>query len=404
MRIGIDARTILNPEKGEAAGIGHYTYQLIRHLLIIDKENDYFLFFDKRVQQKRLRKFEQKNVRFRFFPFISYKRFLPSAYRNFLITAFISRENLDIFHSPIPSLPRGYKAPTVITVHDLTIYKFPELYTEKELIFLKSDISAAVRSAEGIIAVSQSTKKDLNEIFGISAEKIKVIYHGIDARFFRKCASEEIKKVKKRYGIKKEYLLFLGTLEPRKNILRIVEAYERFRDRLVHLPQLKPEDQIKENLKGYSVDYQLVLAGQPGSHFEEIKKRIDESKYKDDIILPGYIDADDLDQLFEGAKLFIFPTLYEGFGIPVIEAMANGVPVITSNISSLPEIAQGRAILVNPFNVAEISQAIFDLLTNKQLYNEISQKGREKAMEFDWEKTAKETLNFYKEIAKLTNM
>jgi len=402
MRIGIDARTILNPEKGEAAGIGHYTYQLIRHLLEIDKENDYFLFFDKTVQQKRLKKFEQENVRFRFFPFISYNRFLPSTYRNFLTTAFISRENLDIFHSPIPSLPQGYKAPTVITVHDLTIYKFPELYTNKEIMLLKLVIPKAIEMAGGIIAVSQSTKKDLGEIFGISTKKIEVIYHGIDSRFFRKCNTEEVDKVKKKYGITKDYLLFLGTLEPRKNILRIVEAYERLRDRLVELPQLSLKDPLKkESLKNYSVDYQLVLAGQPGTHFKSIQERIKKSKYKDDIILPGYIDADDLDQLFEGAKIFVFPTLYEGFGIPVIEAMANGIPVVTSNVSSLPEIAEGKAILVNPFNVAEISQAIFDLLTNNKLYNEISQKGREKAKEFNWEKTARETLNFYKEIAKM---
>ncbi|MGC9048848.1 MAG: glycosyltransferase family 4 protein [Patescibacteria group bacterium] len=389
MRIGIDARTILNPEKGEGAGIGHYTYQLIRHLLKIDKKNDYFLFFDKTVQNRRLAKFKQENVRVGFFPFIQYAKFLPGGYWHFLASAFLTRHRLDVFHSPTLNLPQSYRAPTVVTAHDLTVYKFPELYnTKKQRTILKSTIPQAIKMAKKIIAVSYSTKKDLGEIFGVESEKVRVIYHGVDERFFRKSDSATIEKIKMKFGIKNDYLLFLGTLESRKNIFRIIEAYERLRDKI-------------SSLEHPIANIQLVLAGAPGFNFKKIDEKISHSKYKEDIILPGYIEADDLDPLFEGAKVFVFPTLYEGFGLPVIEAMANGVPVITSNISSLPEIAEERAILVDPLNVAEISQAMFDLLTRQDLWQKLSQLGKEKAKEFDWQKTAAKTLEVYKEATEI---
>lgn len=381
MRIGIDCRTILNPEKGEGAGIGHYTYQLVRHLLKIDKKNDYFLFFDRTVQERRLVKFKQENVRIKFFPFIQYAKFMPGGYSHFLASAFLGRHKLDVFHSPTLSLPQSYRAPSVVTAHDLTVYKFPKLYTDKQSTFLKTIIPLAVKQAKKIIAVSQSTKKDLSEIFGVENEKIKVIYHGLDERFFRKSKSEEIDNIKTKFKIKSNYLLFLGTLESRKNIIRIIEAYERLREKI-------------------NYQYQLVLAGAPGFNFKEIKQKIDKSKYKEDIILPGYIKADDLDPLFEKAKIFVFPTLYEGFGLPVLEAMANGVPVVTSNISSLPEIAEGNAILVDPLNVADITQALFDLLTKPELWQKISQCGKERAKKFNWDKSAQETLNLYQETIK----
>jgi len=384
MRIGIDCRTILNPEKGEGAGIGHYTYQLVRHLLKVDKKNDYFLFFDRTVQERRLRKFSQPNVRIKFFPFIQYAKFMPGGYSHLLVSAFLGRYKLDIFHSPTLSLPQSYHAPAVVTAHDLTVYKFPELYTSKQQSHLKITIPQAVKQAKKIIAVSYSTKKDLKEIFGLGDEKIKVIYHGLDKRFFKKSTPAMIKKIKTKFNIKNDYLLFLGTLESRKNIFRIIEAYERLRERI-------------SNSQFSISNCQLVLAGAPGWNFKEIEKRIAISKYKNDIILPGYIEADDLDPLFEEAKIFVFPTLYEGFGLPVIEAMANGIPVITSNVSSLPEIAGENAILVDPLNVAEITQAMFDLLTKPEIWQRYSQLGKEKAKEFDWQRTAAETIRVYQE-------
>lgn len=386
MRVGIDCRTILNPEKGEGAGIGHYTYQLVRHLLEVDKENTYILFFDRSAQKTRIAKFKHENVHIRFFPFVQYTRLMPTTCSHFLVSAILCREKLDIFHSPTLSLPFSYKGTSIITVHDLSVYKFPELYLRKEVLRLKKDIPSVLRQAQKIIAVSQSTAKDVSKIFNISSDKIKVIFHGIDKRFFKKSSPAQIKKVKHKYGITKDYFLFLGTLDARKNIVRIICAYERFRDKYIHI--------LKNPIQ------QLVLAGAKGKNFKNIQKRISFSKYKKDIILPGYIEADDLDPLFEGADVFIFPSLYEGFGLPIIEAMANGVPVITSNVSSLPEVAKGGAILVDPHSVAEITQSLYTILTDKELHRDLCKNGKNRAREFSWEKCAQQTLKVYKEAFK----
>ncbi len=389
MRIGIDCRTILNPEKGEAVGIGHYVYQLVRHLLKIDEKNNYILFFDRTVEQRRLLKFRKPNTKIRFFPFIQYAKFLPFVYSHYLVTAFLEREKLDVFHSPVLSLPTNYKKVAVVTAHDLTIFKFPELYTDRIASLARSSVSQVVQQAKKIIAVSVSTKKDLGELFGVPADKIRVIYHGLDERFLKTHPFQEIEEVRKKYHIKGDYFLFLGELHLRKNIIRIIEAFDRFKDRL-----------LSSTFTHFS-KFKLVLAGRPSRGISEIQNKISCSKYKNEIILPGYIKSDDVDPLYEGAKCFIFPSLYEGFGLPIIEAMANKVPVITSNISSLPEIAKDRAILVDPYNVAEIAQAMFDLVVDSNLYQELSRAGYKWAKNFSWDKCAKETLDFYQEVVKL---
>lgn len=397
MRIGIDCRTILNPDKGEGAGVGHYTYQLVRHLLKIDHKNEYILFFDRSVEKRRLEKFRQKNVVIKFFPFIQYTRLMPIRSARFLVNATISREKLNVFHSPTLSSRLSYceqndqqgnlkhNTVSVVTVHDLAVYKFPELYLKEQVLGLKKDIPNILRQAKKIIAVSMSTSKDLVKIFNVDDRKIKVIFHGIDKRFFEKTTQDSIKQVSRKYGIGKNYFLFLGTLDSRKNIVRVISAYERFR-------------KIFQNDK--KTEYQLVLAGAKGARFQEISRKISFSKYKKDIILPGYIQADDLDAIFNGASIFVTPSLYEGFGLPIIEAMAKDVPVITSNISSMPEIAEGYSVLVDPYNVAEISQAMYNLLTDSNLRKSLILKGKKHAKEFSWEKCAKETLNLFKQANK----
>lgn len=393
MRIGIDCRTILNPEKGEGAGIGHYTYQLVRHLLKIDKKNTYFLFFDRLVQRKRLTKFKQKNVLIRFFPFNQYKKLIPPDYMRFLVNAAISREELDIFHAPNLVMPNIYKGPSVVTVHDLSFYKFPEtIIPLQETRRLKKIIPGILKEADKVIAVSKATAKDLEEIFSLSRKKIKVIYHGLDQRFFKKRGQREINKIKKKYRISKDYLLFLGTFGPRKNIIRLIEAYERFRNGLVHSPIRRKKDFFSK--------YQLILAGAEGEASGKIKEKILKSRYKKDIILPGYVAADDLGRLFSGADLFIFPSLYEGFGLPIVEGMAKRVPVITSNVSSMPEVSQGAALLIDPYNVAQMAQAIYDVLTDKKLNKKLKDKGFKRAKSFKWGKCAKETLAVYKYLNK----
>lgn len=400
MKIGIDCRTILNPEKGERAGVGHYTYQLVRHLLEIDKKNSYFLFFDRSVQKKKLAKFRQNNVFIKFFPFRQYSKLMPSSASQYLVEATLNREKLDVFHSPAFSGYYRVNAESIVTVHDLVAYKFPEMVHPSSVAYLKTTIPMILRQARRIIAVSNSTAKDIKNLFGIDSKKIKVVFNGVDRRFFTKRTLAEIKKIKEKYKIEKDYVLFLGTLEERKNIRRLTEAYERFRNQIVRIPAVGKKEKSFQNIFS---KYQLVLAGAEGLGFKEIKKRILASKYKKDIILPGYIKADDLGLIFSGASLFVFPSLYEGFGLPIIEAMAKKVPVVTSKISAMAEIAGKAAILVDPNNVAEIAQAIFDGLTNTKLRKFLKNRGQKLAKRFTWEKCATQTLSVYQQANKENN-
>src|SRR3990170_5132299 len=186
MRIGIDARIILNPEKGDAIGVGHYTYQLIRHLLDIDKENEYVLFFDFRVREKDVKKFSQPNVKIKFYPFSDYKKYLPGAYNEILGTATLVKENLDILHttSPMSRIPVSYRGKTIVTIHDLAVYKVPDVFPSLASTKTRAVLNLMISKADRIIAVSESTKKDICEIFKCPKDKIKVIYSGFDKRLF----------------------------------------------------------------------------------------------------------------------------------------------------------------------------------------------------------------------------
>lgn len=384
MRIGIDCRTILNPEKGEAAGVGHYNYQLVRHLLRIDKKNQYVLFFDRSVKEKRIDKFRKRNAIIKYFPFSQYSKFLPIIYSQFLVTAAIVNEKVDVFHSPVCYLPKSYKGSAVITLHELAIFKEPEWFSKGQWSDAKVIIPRCLKQAKKIIVASESIKEDVIKMFKIKKDKIEVISHGVDERFFRRRKARDISRIKKKLGISGDYILYLGMLEPRKNILGIIKAFEL----------LKKQGKGREHL---FKKYQLVLAGQEGEKIKSALNRIKQSKFKKDIILPGYIDPNDIGPLYEGAKVFVFPSLYEGFGLPILEAMAKGVPVITGNGFSMPEVAGDAALLVNPKKVTEIFSAIAKILTNKKLAKELSKKGVKRARQFTWAKAIKKTLAVYKE-------
>lgn len=387
MRIGIDARTILNPEKGDAIGVGHYTYQLIRHLLEIDKENEYVLFFDFRVREKDIKKFSQPNVKIKFYPFSDYKKYLPGIYNEILGSAILSKEKLDLIHttSHASRIPVSYNGKTIVTIHDLAVYKlndvFPRFFQTKN----KALISLMVNKAEKIIAVSQSIKKDLQELLKCPEEKIKVIYSGFDRRMFENPEIDR-QKVLDKYAIKDKYLLFLGTLEPVKNIVRLFEAFKIFKER-------NKKDKITH-------DYKLVMAGKRGWLAKEYRQIAKDLGLAKDIIFTGYIIGDDLVPLFHNADFFVMPSLYEGFGTTVLEAFATGTPAIVSNVSSIPEIAGDAAKLVNPIDTQNIAEAMIEFSRNEELKNAYREKGLKQLEKFNWEKCARETLNVYKSFAK----
>jgi len=385
MKIGIDAQTILNPKMGNADGIGHYTYQLIRHLLEIDNENEYVLFFNYKVREKDIKKFNKANVAIKRFPFSYYKRFLPLVYSEILVSSFFSRGRLDLLHIPGGTIPITYKKKTVVTAYNLAIKKFPELFPRKEIIKFKIK-PPALNRAHAVIATSKAARDDLISDFKVDENKIKVINNAFDEKFFNSATADEVRKVKEKYRIKGEYILFMNTIKPLNNLVRLIEAFSKLR--LV--------------LKGKKQDsnYKLVLAGKSGWLSNEIKQIAKDFGIKNEVIFPGYIEPEDLNPLFAGADVFISVPVYEEFGSSVLEAMACGVPVICSDVPSLVEITNGAAVLVNPYNIDGIKNAILETLDDDKLKENLRQKGRDQASKFHWRNTAKKTLEVYKEVAK----
>lgn len=386
MRIGIDAQTVLNPAMGSAAGLGHYTYQLTRYLLKIDKENQYVLFVNYRVRQKDLEKVgERKNVTIRRFPFSYYKNFLPVVYSETLANAFFSREGLDVLHVPGGRLPIGYRRKFVATAHNLALNKNPELFPKKELI--KYRVKApAYKRASAVIATSQAAKKDIQEFFYVDPDRIKVVYNAFDDRFFKPAAVDDIQRVKEKYGIDGDYILFMNTIKPINNLSRLIEAFYKLR---MTLKTEMPHS-----------NYKLVLAGKSGWMGDEIKQAAKDFGLKNDIVFTGYVESGDLNPLFDGAQLLVSVPIYEEFGATVLEAFASGLPVVCSNVTSYPEICAGAAKIIDPYDVDGIKDAILEVLRDENLRRDMINKGLQQAQKFHWEKTARETLDVFQGVMK----
>ncbi|MFH0829122.1 MAG: glycosyltransferase family 1 protein [Candidatus Kerfeldbacteria bacterium] len=376
MKIGIDCRTILNPGRGEQAGIGHYTYYLVKTLLKLDHKNEYVLFFDSRVERERAQEFEQGNVKVKFFPFSQYRRFLPVGYTHLLITGFLMRERLDLFHAPATSLPLTYRGRSVVTVHDLAIYKHPRLFPRGQFLSTKLVVPRSIRRAKKIIAVSEATKKDVRQLFRIAEKRIKVVYEG----FVRERVGRGVVDVREKYGLKRPYVCFVGTIEPRKNLVNLIKGFSS----VANLPGMKKVD--------------LVLAGTPGWKYGDVIRAIKDAKLGDRLRYLGYLPHQDKLQLIEQSAVFAFPSVYEGFGLPVLEAMSLGVPVVTSRVSALPEIAGTAAVFVNPARFRDIGQAIAKVIGNKRLREKLIEEGKRRSAMFTWEATARETLQVYREV------
>lgn len=386
MRIGIDARSILNPEKGDAIGVGHYTYQLIRHLLKIDKENEYVIFFDFRVRQKDIKKFSKENVKIKFYPFSDYKKYLPGAYNEILGAATLQKEKLDVLHamSAFNRIPMTYNGKTVVTIHDMSMFQIPEYLPAVKRTRNKTVTQMMAKKANKIIAVSNSIKADTEKFLKIEAEKIAVIYSGLDKRFFEDGAMDKASVLAK-YGIAKKYILFLGTLEPSKNIIKLLEAFAKFK-----------LEQKQSNADKF--EYQLVLAGKRGWLAGEYRQIAKDLGLENDVVFTGYVVGDELVPLFKGAEFFVMPSLYEGFGMTALEAFATKTPTILASVASLPEIADQAAYFVDPFDVKELTGAISKFALDQNLRESFAAKGFEQAKKFDWEKTAHQTLEIYKSL------
>ena len=382
MRIGIDIRSLIEKIP---SGVTEYTTSLLTNLMKIDKENRYLLFYNSwhSISPELLKLFNYSNVEVRSFHW-------PNKIFNSSLVIFnypkIDRllGGVDLFFIPnLNFLALSKKCKKIITVHDLSFVRYPAFYSWKGRIWHKIiNPQKIFNQANRLLAVSENTKNDLTELYHISAEKIKVTYSGVNRNFFQKIDSKILEKIKVKYNISKPYIFTLSNLEPRKNIESLILAFDSFRQK-------------------YNLDYQLVIAGgEAWTQNKRIYSIAQDSSYLSDIKFLGYIPSQDKPPLYQAASVFIYSSFYEGFGFPTLEAMAGRVPVASAFSSSLPEVSKEAALLFNPFNISELVEVIYQILTDDRLRRNLIEKGFKQAVSFSWEKTAKETLKLFKEVSK----
>jgi glycosyltransferase involved in cell wall biosynthesis len=279
-----------------------------------------------------------------------------------------------VYHATEHLLPR-LATPTVLTVHDLIFERYPEHHTWRNRTFLRVGMRLFTQAATAIIAVSEHTRRDLMALYDLPAAKIHVVYEGVDPAF-APASPDEIARVHARYSPERPYLLMVGTLEPRKNHAAALRALAR--------------------LKAWGLPHRLVIAGGSGWLFAPIRQQVAALGLDDDVTFAGYVPAGDLSPLYAGAACVLAPSLYEGFGFPVLEAMACGAPVVGSDISSLPEVAGDAALLVAPQDDAALAAAIHLVLTQPGLAAQLREKGLRRAARFRWATCAAETLEIYR--------
>lgn len=281
----------------------------------------------------------------------------------------------DLAHGPVFVGPLVSPCPVVVTVHDLSFLRYPHLFRPANRLYLRLFTRLSVHRARRVITVSAHAAEETVCLLGVAREKIRVVYHGVDP-IFRPLPPDEVAAFRTRRGLPERFVLFVGTLEPRKNLVRLIEAFAR---------------------SGADADTALVLAGARGWYDEEIFATVERSGLSARVHFPGYVPNDELPLWYNAAEVFAYPSLYEGFGLPVLEAQACGTPVLTSSISALPEAAGDGALMVDPYNVEAIADGLRRLLTDPTLRETFRQRGLEHAARFSWPRTAAETVAVYQE-------
>ncbi|HEY4694993.1 MAG TPA: glycosyltransferase family 1 protein [Candidatus Nanoarchaeia archaeon] len=365
MHVGIDASRIALTER---TGTENYSLNLIEAIKQVDKTNKYTLYFNNLPQYFEI---SQTNFVTRYIP-------LPRFWTQARLALECLIKPPDILFVPAHTLPLIHRPglKTVVTIHDLGSEFLAEHHQFPQKLYLNASTRFAVSFATVIIAVSNSTKKDLVKRFGADPKKIKVIYEAVDQNFFSTRDRAEVSGVKLKYGLRRPYLLFVGTVQPRKNLELLIEAFSQTEIR----------------------NLDLVIAGKPGWLYEDIYKAPVKFGIDSRVKFLGFVGDDDLPALYSGALAFVLPSLFEGFGLPVLEAMSCGTPVIASRRSSLPEVVGEAGLLFNPRSKKELIAALLKVARDENLRRELIVAGRQQVKKFSWEKAARETVALFEKI------
>lgn len=364
--IAIDARKIRD------YGIGTYIRNLVRELSEIDHVNRYLLLTGAKGREVLRDLPDNFRVVTERSPVYSLREMATVSWQ-------LAKLKVDLFHATHYVLPALVPCKAVVTIHDIIHLLYPEFLPNRlAFTYAMWMIRRSLQRGDRIVTVSHNTRQDLMSYFRVGGQKIDVVYNGIESSFCKPLPDEDLRRWMQNLGLERPYVLFVGNPKPHKNLDSIVKAYAR-------ALELKP------------FPHKLVCVGDRSGIESKVRQRAEQLGISDRILLLGHVAQEALPAIYQGASLFLYPTLYEGFGLPVIEAMASGVPVITSNTSSLKEIAAGYADLVSPLDIEAMAQSILHCLGSEDHAATLSKLGRQRALDFDWRRTAEDTLAIYRQ-------
>lgn len=374
MKIGIDARAA---KWYRGTGIGTYTYELIDNINKLDSSNDYLIFlpdtnsFDIKLGSNFKLRNINVNVKNNFWDEVN-------------IPNILNDSDVELYHVPQNGvgLPMDKKCKFMITLHDIIPYKMPETVSNRYLKIFTEELPKIIPLCDGIITVSNFSKDDIAKAFNFPKDKIFVTYLSAEDIYKPIDKLKSKKRIEEEYGISGDFILYVGGFSPRKNIAGIIKAFEHIRNR------------IDKNLK-------LVIAGQKGISYQNYISLTEKLNLTSNVIFPGFISLSDMPYLYNSAELLVYPSFYEGFGLPPLEAMACGIPVIVSNSTSLSEIFNKSAIMVNPYNIDNLGEAIYECLENNILRRQLISRGFNLCKSLTWKNTALSTINSYKSILEI---
>lgn len=375
MKIGIDIRCLAS---GKRTGVEEYTLQLLENMFVRDRENTYILF---------LNAYKNTDIDLEWlksYPNVSVKHFhWPNKLLNFCLWYLrwpkvdVMLGGVDVFFMPnMNFIALSSKAKLFVTAHDLSFERYPETFSWKRRIWhLLVNFRDLCRRSHHIFAVSESTKRDIMSLYHIPEKKVSAMLSGVSSKFtVMNRNSPELLSVKEKYDLPYKFILYLGTIEPRKNIVSLIRAY----------------DQLQKTGDAELEKYSLVIAGVRGWKCDDIFEEIEKSEFRERIIVTDFVADEDKSALYNLANLFVYPSFFEGYGLPPVEAMCCGVPVITSFTSSFPEVVGNAGIMIDPYQPEDLLQAMQEILLHKDLQDTLRKRGLERAKELNWQKVAQD--------------
>jgi glycosyltransferase involved in cell wall biosynthesis len=373
MHIGIDAHAIGARQGGNET----YIANLIKSLAEIDGDNLYTIYLANAVAAAQWR--EEFTKRYKNFSVRLLPPPTPLVRVPLYLTYELFRRPVDVLHVQYTA-PPFCRAPVVVTIHDLAFERMPETFTRRGSFQLKLTVRRTAKKAARIATVSEYSRQDLLNIYNLTPEKVAVTYNGVGSSFVpQPSIPNEAEEIRRRFGVSRDFLLAVGSLQPRKNMVRLIRAYAKLRSE-------------REDFRP-----QLVIVGRKLWLASEIFDEVKRQRWADDVILTGYVADEDLPALYRAARAFVYPSLFEGFGLPPLEAMACGTPVVTSDVSSLPEVTGDAALLIDPNDERALANALIEIVNDQGLRAKLRERGIAQAGKFTWREAAEKTLSLYQE-------